>query len=497
LIDTSTQVFTATGNGINNGSTLKLVGADGTLYDVFDVTTPNAAGTEMTFKMGSLGTSGGYNRAQQPYKVRVISTTGLTSTSTDKIGLAPEWSTTNVNLKFKKSSSTSITLAARDGAYVSSSGSWAGTFSVVSANLPPGLNLNPSTGLLSGTVDAGYNTLETFVTFRVTDNVNLLFTDRVFNIITEIGLYNFTSHTFTSAGKKGRNGPTLTDLREFYGHHPDKWHYSSSYFNVEGSWNGIQKWTVPVTGSYEIEAAGASTEWGRFSNNYYKRGGRGAIMTGTFTLTQGEIIKILVGQIGEEGYHSQNSTGHLSGGGGGTFVVRTPYNSTASIMVIAGGGGGAGAYTTDVWQGGDASTGTSGIRGGHPGGGHGGQPGGSGGYGGSSSYGGGGAGFHYNGNTASGASSGNESISFVNGGRGGQGARSWGGADAWGGFGGGGGSGGGLAAGGGGGYGGGGSGGWSSYLGGGGGGSYNNGTNTSSSIRTVDAQSGYVRITKL
>ena len=500
LIDTSTQVFTATGTGITNGSIVQLVGVDETLYDVFNTTAPNAAGTEITFKMGSLGASGGYNRAQQPYKVRVTSTTGLNGSSADKIGLAPEWSTTSVNFTFNKSSSTSITLVARDGAYVSSSGSWAGTFSVVSANLPPGLTLNPSTGLLSGTVDAGYSTPETIVTFRVTDNVNLLFADRVFNIITESGLYNFTSHTFTSAGMKGRNGPTLTNLREFYGHHPDKWHYSSSYFNVEGSYNGIQKWTVPVTGSYEIEAAGASTEWARYSTTYYKRGGRGAIMTGTFTLTQGEIIKIVVGQIGEEGTHSQNSGGYLSGGGGGTFVIRTPYTNTASILVIAGGGGGSSAYGTVMHPGGDASTGTSGISGGfysdgsHQGGG---APGGSGGAGGGASYGGGGGGFTGNGGTPSGTSSSNVARSFTNMAKGGQGARSWGGGDPWGGFGGGGGS-GSLAAGGGGGYSGGGSGSWSSYQGGGGGGSYNSSSiNTSSSIRTVDAQSGYVRITKL
>jgi hypothetical protein len=52
LFDTSTQVFTATGTGIVSGSTVQLEGADGSLYSVSNVT-PNAAGTQVTFKMGS------------------------------------------------------------------------------------------------------------------------------------------------------------------------------------------------------------------------------------------------------------------------------------------------------------------------------------------------------------------------------------------------------------------------------------------------------------
>jgi hypothetical protein len=50
LLDSSTQVFTATGTGIVSGSTVQLEGADGSLYSVSN-TTPNAAGTQVTFKM--------------------------------------------------------------------------------------------------------------------------------------------------------------------------------------------------------------------------------------------------------------------------------------------------------------------------------------------------------------------------------------------------------------------------------------------------------------
>ena len=53
VYDSRTQVFTVTGTGILPGSTVQLEGADGTLYSVVDPT-PNAAGTQATFKMGAL-----------------------------------------------------------------------------------------------------------------------------------------------------------------------------------------------------------------------------------------------------------------------------------------------------------------------------------------------------------------------------------------------------------------------------------------------------------
>ena len=53
-------------------------------------------------------------------------------------------------------------------------------------------------------------------------------------------------------------------------------------------------------------------------------------MIGTFSLSKGEIISILVGQEG-----GINSVSYSSGGGGGTFVVR----GSSTPLIIAGGGG--------------------------------------------------------------------------------------------------------------------------------------------------------------
>ena len=76
-------------------------------------------------------------------------------------------------------------------------------------------------------------------------------------------------------------------------------------------------------------------------------------MSGTFSLSKGEIIRILVGQEG-----GVNNVGNSAGGGGGTFVVR----GSRTPLITAGGGGGMEAVTSRH-SGCDASTSTSGNPG--------------------------------------------------------------------------------------------------------------------------------------
>jgi len=134
---------------------------------------------------------------------------------------------------------------------------------------------------------------------------------------------DFTSHTFTNCSATGREGPTLANCKSSY---DVSWEDDTDLFSVQTQ--GFQEWTVPATGTYTINASGAQGA---------RSGGRGARMIGDFNLTEGEIIKIAIGQIGVNGSNSSYTGG---GGGGGTFVIKHPYNSNASILVIAGGGGG-------------------------------------------------------------------------------------------------------------------------------------------------------------
>ena len=96
---------------------------------------------------------------------------------------------------------------------------------------------------------------------------------------------------------------------------------------------------MPVTGTYVIEASGASGGNGTYGTQSYplpwRLGGLGAKIIGSFKLSRGTQIKILVGQ---EGGTSISFPDRPGGGGGGTFVTL----SDDTPLIIAGGGGGGG-----------------------------------------------------------------------------------------------------------------------------------------------------------
>ena len=219
--------------------------------------------------------------------------------------------------------------------------------------------------------------------------------------------YNFSSFVFTSGGISGRTGPSLAQLQSSYDTGANPWLLNTDYFDMIT--NGIQLWTVPETGTYRITARGAQG-----APTEATAGGRGAIISGEFSLTSGEKLQILVGQTASV---ASGRTYRSSAGGGGSFVVKYTgvTNIVGDILVIAGGGGGTGSSPIDSQS--DAQTGTSGGRaraGGANQGGAGGTNG-SGGSNGNASSNGAGGGFLTNGSASSGA----EGRSFLNGGLGG------------------------------------------------------------------------------
>ena len=227
--------------------------------------------------------------------------------------------------------------------------------------------------------------------------------------------------------------------------------------------NGIQIWSVPVTGRYIIEASGASGANGTDSSQpEWRIGGLGAKMEGTFALVNGTKLKILIGQ---EGHRTADFGDKPGGGGGGTFV--TLLDDTP--LIIAGGGGGGGTPKKQYEDGDPGQATENGTRCGGTGG-NGGQPCNSGtGNVDPDILAGGGAGLKGNGGGGTGGPTITNSLSFINGGTGGTCPVSKGGF--------GGGSFGFVAGGGGGGYSGGGVVGSTSDGVAGGGGSYNIGTN--------------------
>ena len=297
-------------------------------------------------------------------------------------------------------------------------------------------------------------------------------------------LYSFTSFTFTNAAITGQSGSTLANCLSSYNTAANTWLTNTAYFNVVTQ--GYQLWTVPATGSYRITSIGACGGDGNTGR------GAGAQMIGVFAFTQGQKLKILVGQQGSTG--TNVCGGNKGGGGGGSFVVSED-NSTPYI-VAGGGGGGSTVASGGTLDGGVSTTAGAGTSSGGAAGTGGG--GGAAGTGGCVGGGAGGGGFTGSGGTSTDASPG---LSFVNGGTGGAGGTAYGGSTAPGGFGGGGG-GSSYMGGGAGGYSGGGGGNLSSCVcgvigSGGGGGSFNSGTSPANTAAFNRTTHGSVLIEKL
>jgi hypothetical protein len=185
---------------------------------------------------------------------------------------------------------------------------------------------------------------------------------------------NTSTFTFTNCGASGSNGPSAAQiLAEYNG--------TNLQGQVSTGWKaGYQKWTVPTTGTYTIEAIGAR---GGIQPQYTTSPGRGAYIRGEFNLTAGQELTIVVGQPGQDNPTADGGTG----GGGATFVVADTNNTP---LVIAGGGSGQGGDTSGQ----NASITENGLDGY---GGSGPKTGGSAGSGGLGQWGGGGGGFDSNG----------------------------------------------------------------------------------------------------
>jgi len=146
-------------------------------------------------------------------------------------------------------------------------------------------------------------------------------------------LYTFnvgTYVTFNTGGQTGPTGPSLSQMIAGMTSNASlSWNINTSFFNT-GTYTGYQVWSVPITGTYQIQCYGAT---GGSSIYYGPAGGQPANITGTFALTQGSKLTITIGQSGA-------NNGYDAGGGGGTFVASGSVATTAIPLIIAGGAGG-------------------------------------------------------------------------------------------------------------------------------------------------------------
>lgn len=123
---------------------------------------------------------------------------------------------------------------------------------------------------------------------------------------------------FTTCGEEGRFGPSqqACDVA-----------YDGTLLEGEISIDveGIQRWTVPQTGTYEITTYGARAGLASDAADP----GAGAVIQAELSLEEGEELHVAVGQTGVDGEIN-------TGAGGGTFV----FDANDNPLVIAGGGGG-------------------------------------------------------------------------------------------------------------------------------------------------------------
>ena len=171
--------------------------------------------------------------------------------------------------------------------------------------------------------------------------------DAVYGALYSTALFDFTSHTFTNCGVTGYDGPTLNQCKSEYS--LASWSTDTAFFNVVSQ--GIQEWTVPVTGIYTINAKGAQ---GGYNTSYAIRGGYGADIQIDIELTEGDVLKIVVGQYG---LHVSSAEG--SGGGGGSFVYTGAIGGSGLIIAAAGGGGTDDGTSAFTQQGGELCGGSS------------------------------------------------------------------------------------------------------------------------------------------
>ena len=122
-------------------------------------------------------------------------------------------------------------------------------------------------------------------------------------------------------------------------------------FSYTGS---IQTYTVPAgVTSIDVDVRGAK---GGHASSFISQGGNGGRVTGTISVTPGEVLEIYVGGQGGDGTTTVAGAGgfngggvsgifpgsYSGGGGGGASDIRTAPYGFGDRIAVAGGGGGAG-----------------------------------------------------------------------------------------------------------------------------------------------------------
>lgn len=180
--------------------------------------------------------------------------------------------------------------------------------------------VNEAFGFRSATTTGGNSNLDGFVEFELLAEVDWISTE-----LPEQG-ETFVAGTCSASGYVGPSSCT----------------YRSELFSLQSLSSGVQQFEVNRSGYYKIEAFGARGAYG-YTASY--RPGFGARTWGTFYLTAGTRVNVVVGQ---NSIRRTTSSSYGGGGGGGTYVWNASETTNVWPMLVAGGGGGASYGSTSM-----------------------------------------------------------------------------------------------------------------------------------------------------
>ena len=189
------ETIVITGTNFSSGSVASFVGSSAN-FNASTTTIDNV--TQIT----AVAPKSSFLNAQEPYKVKVTSVSGLAGTSSTgliNVDTSPTWSTSSGQLASIQDNATGThaTVAASDA------DGDAIAYSVQSGSIPAGTSLNSSTGAISGDpTDVSSSTTSSF-TLRATANTKTV--DRAFSIIVNpspVDIY----YLLIAGGGSGGNG---------------------------------------------------------------------------------------------------------------------------------------------------------------------------------------------------------------------------------------------------------------------------------------------------
>ena len=198
------QTIVITGTNFTSGATASFVGSSA---EFNASTTTVDSSTQIT----AVAPKSSFLNAQEPYKVKITSATGVAGTSATgliSVDNLPSWQTASGSLgSVTENSNANFSVSATDP------DSDTVTYAIQSGSIPAGTSLNTSTGAITGTTSAVSSDTTSTFTLRATANGKT--TDREFSIITKdegiLGSAEFYIDPSNSSSWSG-SGSSLTNI---------------------------------------------------------------------------------------------------------------------------------------------------------------------------------------------------------------------------------------------------------------------------------------------